>query len=135
MTALEYRGALVALADRLEGRLGTFYRSLLGEPVRSLGSGYWEFELVGGLRLGVFRPQPGQDDRFGGGSSGDFSLCLEVVNLERAIAQVIDLGATVPAPIRVASHGREVDAIDPAGNRLILYEPTGSRVVDLRTVP
>ena len=130
MMGFEYRGALVALADRLDGRLGAFYRSLLGEPVRSLGTGYWEFELVGGLRLGVFRPQPGQDDRFGGGSSGDFSLCLEVVNLEQAIARATDCGATVQQPIRIASHGREVDAIDPAGNRLILYEPLISQPPD-----
>ncbi|WP_199858214.1 VOC family protein [Limnothrix sp. PR1529] len=122
MDRLDYRGALVVLADGMGGQLGAFYRSLLGDPVRSIGSGYWEFGLTGGLRLGIFRPQPEQMERFQG-ATGGLCLCLEVVNLDQAIALVSDRGATLAGPVRIASHGREIDAIDPAGNRLILYEP------------
>ncbi|TAD77198.1 MAG: hypothetical protein EA001_10885 [Oscillatoriales cyanobacterium] len=121
-----YHGAMVALADRPDGRLRTFYRSLLGEPARSLGAGYVEFHLVGGLRLGVFQPQPDQADRFQVVASeaiGPMGLCLEVADLDAATTQAIACGATVRSAIRVVSHGRELDAIDPVGNWLILYEP------------
>lgn len=132
---LPHHGALVALADRPDGRLRAFYRSLLGAPARSLGTGYVEFQLVGGLRLGIFQPQPDQADRFqvddreaiaanpDQPALGPMGLCLEVVNLESAIDQAIACGARVRSAIRVASHGRELDAIDPVGNWLILYEP------------
>lgn len=149
---LTHHGALVALADRPDGRLRVFYRSLLGEPARSLGAGYVEFHLVGGLRLGIFQPQPDQADRFRAADPaaiadselnsginsglnsgiqsepepeiGPMGLCLEVPNLEAAMERAIACGARVRSAIRLASHGRELDAIDPVGNWLILYEPS-----------
>jgi predicted enzyme related to lactoylglutathione lyase len=111
-----------------------------------------EFHLVGGLRLGIFQPQPDQADRFratapaaisdselnseinSGINSGipsepepaigPMGLCLEVPNLEAAMERAIACGARVRSAIRLASHGRELDAIDPVGNWLILYEPS-----------
>jgi catechol 2,3-dioxygenase-like lactoylglutathione lyase family enzyme len=153
---LTHHGALVALADRPDGRLRVFYQSLLGEPARSLGAGYVEFHLVGGLRLGIFQPQPDQADRFRAAAPaaiadselnselnsglnsginsgiqsepepaiGPMGLCLEVPNLEAAMERAIACGARVRSAIRLASHGRELDAIDPVGNWLILYEPS-----------
>ena len=43
-------------------------------------------------------------------------------NLEQAIACLTNLGYTPPGEIIEASHGREIYAYDPAGNRLILHQ-------------
>ena len=43
-------------------------------------------------------------------------------NLEAAIAHLDVLGYLPPGEIMTASHGREIYAYDPIGNRLILYE-------------
>ncbi|MEH2113797.1 VOC family protein [Nostoc sp.] len=50
------------------------------------------------------------------------SLCLEVSNLEDAIAHLTSLGYPPPGEISIASHGREIYAYDPDGNRLILHQ-------------
>ncbi len=50
------------------------------------------------------------------------SLCLEVSNLEDAIAHLKTLGYPPPGNISIASHGREIYAYDPDGNRLILHQ-------------
>ena len=51
------------------------------------------------------------------------SLCLDVDDLDAAIAHLINLGYPPPGEIIVASHGREIYAYDPNGNRLILHQP------------
>lgn len=58
----------------------------------------------------------------GGARGGAMSLCLEVRNLESAIAHLTALGYPPPGEILTASHGREIYAYDPAGNRLILHQ-------------
>jgi hypothetical protein len=50
------------------------------------------------------------------------SLCLEVSDLEDAIAHITALGFPPPGEILTASHGREIYAYDPDGNRLILHQ-------------
>ncbi|MHC5860203.1 VOC family protein [Nostoc sp.] len=50
------------------------------------------------------------------------SLCLEVSNLEDAIAHLTSLGYPPPGEISIASHGKEIYAYDPDGNRLILHQ-------------
>jgi hypothetical protein len=50
------------------------------------------------------------------------SLCLEVEDLENAIAHLTALGYPPPGQIIIATHGREIYAYDPAGNRLILHQ-------------
>lgn len=82
---------------------------------------YAEFQLPG-LRLGIFKPRADQVDQFSAASSGGMSLCLEVVDLEGAIAHLTALGYAPPEPMLTASHGREVYAYDPDGNRLILHQ-------------
>ena len=50
------------------------------------------------------------------------AVCLEVADLERAIACLSELGYSPPGEIITASHGREIYAYDPTGNRLILHQ-------------
>ena len=82
---------------------------------------YAEFELPG-VRLGLFVPKVDHRPEFQAESSGAMSLCLEVENLEVAIATLTDLGYPPPGEIITASHGREIYAYDPDGNRLILHQ-------------
>ena len=56
------------------------------------------------------------------GGRGGMSLCLEVKDLEGAIAHLVAIGYPTSGEIIVASHGREIYAYDPAGNRLILHQ-------------
>jgi len=55
------------------------------------------------------------------------SLCLEVENLETAIAHLTQLGSPPAEPIITASHGREIYAYDPDGNWLILHQSHPSK--------
>ena len=102
-------------------RLVTFYQHLLGQaPVQQIPGVYAEFQLTG-LRLGIFRPKgdisPGEPRS----PTTGMALCLEVTNLETAIAQISALGYPPTSEIFTASHGREVYATDPDGNPLILH--------------
>ncbi|MBE9111554.1 glyoxalase [Nodosilinea sp. LEGE 07298] len=108
-------------SERFED-LVSFYSALLGQVAQPYQlDRYAEFGLPG-LRLAIFRPKLDQADRFNGPTSGAMSLCLEVVDLEAAIAHFTDLGYPPPGPVLNASHGREVYAYDPDGNRLILHQ-------------
>lgn len=118
---LEYSAIFVAIAD-CEGGLVTFYSRLLGlSPNPYIPQVYAEFQLPG-LRLGIFQPNPSHQGEFTAANSGAMSLCVEVGCLEHAIAHLIALGYPLPGEIVIASHGREIYAFDPAGNRIILHE-------------
>jgi catechol 2,3-dioxygenase-like lactoylglutathione lyase family enzyme len=129
--ALKCRAALVTLADRTDDILVRFYTELLGqEPVQWVPSVYAEFHLPG-LRLGIFNPKRSHQVEFASSSRGGMSLCIEVERLEDAIAAVHHAYTSMHLPlpkqptlsdIIIASHGREVYAYDPNGNRLILHE-------------
>jgi predicted enzyme related to lactoylglutathione lyase len=81
---------------------------------------YAEFELKK-LRIGIFRPKIEHQQEFNNlGSS--ISLCIEVENLEQAIATLTRMGYPPPGKMITASHGQEIYAYDPAGNRLILHQ-------------
>ncbi|WP_008317523.1 VOC family protein [Leptolyngbya sp. PCC 6406] len=98
-----------------------FYQGLLGQSPQPYQPGrYGEFHLPG-LRLALFRPQDSQVAEFNASTSGSMSLCLEVADLESAIAHLTRLGYPPPGAILTASHGREIYAYDPDGNRLILH--------------
>ena len=100
-----------------------FYRLVLQqEPEPFSPERYAEFHLPG-LRLGIFRPQADHQQEFAQSDHSGFSLCLEVENLETAIArfQRGNLGLN-RSQIQTASHGREIYVYDPVGNRLILHE-------------
>jgi hypothetical protein len=117
MTVL-YTDWFVTLADADGEILVRFYTLLFGqEPSVYIPKVYAEFQLPG-LRLGIFKPKHGEEFEGRGG----MSLCVEVVDLVGAIAHLTSLGYPPPGEIAIASHGREIYAYDPRGNRLILHE-------------
>ncbi|MBD3884152.1 hypothetical protein IFO70_20605 [Phormidium tenue FACHB-886] len=128
--SLQCSAVFVALADPDGKTLVQFYRALFGqEPALYQVGVYAEFHLPG-LRLGIFKPKLSHALEFAA-QAGSMSLCLEVEQLEAAIAAIeqayLDTPLTafnylLPEEITTTSHGREVYAYDPAGNRLILHE-------------
>ena len=98
-----------------------FYSQLLRkQPAIYRPSVYAEFQLPQ-LRIAIFKPKPESQLEFENHSSS-MSLCLEVEHLEEAIACISHLGYPPPGEIIEASHGKEIYAYDPAGNRLILHQ-------------
>jgi hypothetical protein len=106
--------ALVTLAAiELENSV-FFYSQLLGqEPKPYIPNVYAEFQLPG-LRLGIFKPKQTNQSEFENPSKSGMSLCLEVNDLEGAIAHLNALGYPPLGEILTASHGREIYAYDPA---------------------
>jgi predicted enzyme related to lactoylglutathione lyase len=120
MMVLHSSDVFITLVDPDGETLGRFYSQLFGlEPAVYIPSVYTEF-LLPGLRLGIFKHQEKHAAEFAG--TGGMSLCVEVDDLEEAIAQFTALGYPPPGEIAIASHGREIYAYDPLGNRLILHE-------------
>lgn len=118
--------AFVAIAAQDWPRAIAFYQALLDQsPQPYRENVYAEFHLPG-LRLGIFKPGAQHRAEFAQPAQSALSLCLEVTDLEGAIAHLTHLGYPPPQPIVAASHGREVYAYDPEGNRLILHQGTGA---------
>jgi predicted enzyme related to lactoylglutathione lyase len=119
---LGYKTVFIALADKNIYTLKAFYQRLFEKnPVVDIPNVYAEFQLPG-LRLGIFKPKALHEKEFSSLSSGGMSLCLEVEDLETAIAHLTALGYPPPGLIQETSHGREIYAYDPSGNRFILHE-------------
>ncbi|HEY9847920.1 MAG TPA: VOC family protein [Leptolyngbyaceae cyanobacterium] len=119
---LQCHSAIVTLATSDINKLIIFYTQLLQqEPVNYIPNVYAEFDLPG-LRLGIFRPKESELSEFQNSGQSTIGLCLEVNDLENAIAHFTKLGYPPPGQIITASHGREIYAYDPAGNRLILHQ-------------
>ncbi|MGP1374879.1 MAG: VOC family protein [Almyronema sp.] len=117
-----YQAAFLALASPQLETLVQFYQQLFEQkPEPYLPQKLAEFQLVG-FRLAIFAPKPDHQAEFTPIARGPMSLCLEVDDLERAIAHLQTLGHPATNPILEASHGREIYAYDPDGNRLILYQ-------------
>jgi predicted enzyme related to lactoylglutathione lyase len=120
--AFHYTTAFVTLAASDAETLVQFYAQLLEqEPKPYIPNVYAEFQLSG-LRLGIFKPKQSHRVEFENSAQSGMSLCLEVDDLEEAIAHLTTLGYPPPGEITTASHGREIYAYDPAGNRLILHQ-------------
>lgn len=119
------KDALVTLASVNLGCLVDFYTQLLAQnPTVTIPNVYAEFQ-ISGLRLGIFHPQKLHASEFETSAKSKVSLCLEVRSLEEAIAHLTILGCPPPGEISLTSHGREVYAYDPDGNRLILHQGNG----------
>jgi hypothetical protein len=120
---MRYTEAFVALASSQLEVMVAFYEGLLAQQATPFWPGrYAEWALKGGLKLGIFGPKADHQAEFAAEAAGPFSLCLEVENLEAAIAHLTRLGYPPPGPVQTASHGREVYAYDPDGNRIILHQ-------------
>ncbi|WP_414548938.1 VOC family protein [Anabaena sp. CCY 0017] len=118
----KYTEALVTIASVNFANLVKFYTQLLDKkPTSFIPNVYAEFQLPG-VRLGIFQPQKNHTSEFANSANSQISLCLEVNNLEQAIAHLTNLGYPPPGEISTASHGREIYAYDPDGNRLILHQ-------------
>lgn len=119
---LHCRDVFLTLATvRFELLVG-FYQQLFEQPPQPhISQSYAEFRLPG-LRLAIFQPNADHAAEFSASSSGGMSVCVEVENLETAIAHLTNMGHAPTQPIITASHGREIYITDPDGNRLILHQ-------------
>ncbi|WP_353929337.1 VOC family protein [Okeanomitos corallinicola TIOX110] len=119
---MQYNSALVTIATVNFDNLVNFYVQLLKqEPKKLIPNVYAEFK-ISDLSLGIFKPKQNNELEFTINSKSPLSLCLEVNDLEDAIAHLQNLGYPPPGEISTASHGREIYAYDPDGNRLILHQ-------------
>ncbi|TAE59722.1 MAG: VOC family protein [Nostocales cyanobacterium] len=119
---MQYNSVIVTIATVNLENLVKFYIQLLGqEPKKLIPKVYAEFEVYG-LILGIFKPKADHEMEFTTNNKSPLSLCIEVKDLEKAIAQITNLGYPPPGEIKTASHGQEIYAYDPDGNRLILHQ-------------
>lgn len=119
---INYSDIFVTLATQKVETVVNFYTKLFGiEPIVYRPQIYAEFQLEK-LRIAIFKPKSERQSEFDRRGGSAFSLCLEVENLERAIACLTDLGYPPPGEIITASHGKEIYSYDPIGNRLILHQ-------------
>ena len=113
--------AFVTLASINIEELVLFYTQLLRQPKLYIPNVYAEFQLPG-LKLAIFKPKHTNQSEFENTFKSRMSLCLEVTNLENAIAHITALGYPPPGEILTVSHGREIYAYDPDRNRLIIHQ-------------
>ncbi len=119
--------SLVTIASVNIEILVNYYEELFREkPCKYIPNVYAEFQLPN-LKLGIFKPKPTYEAEFINATQSKISLCLEVNNLENALAHLTSLGYPPSASVITASHGREIYIYDPDGNRIILHEGVGSR--------
>ncbi|MTJ08428.1 MULTISPECIES: VOC family protein [unclassified Anabaena] len=121
---MQYNSIIVTIATINFDNIVNFYTQLLEqEPKNLIPNVYGEFQIAS-LKLGIFRPKPENEAEFVTNAKSPLSLCLEVNNLEIAISHLTFLGYPPPGKISIASHGQEIYAYDPDGNRLILHQST-----------
>jgi len=111
----------VALSSQRVDRQIAFYKDFFSIEPSVHAPTYGEFSLPG-LKLAIFEPSAAHAEEFLQASSGPMSVCVEVGDLEGAIAHLTTLGYPPPGDIIHASHGKEIYAYDPDGNRLILHQ-------------
>lgn len=118
----QYTDAFVTIATIDIEKIILFYTDFLGDkPVKLIPKIYAEFQLSG-VKIGIFKAKKTNESEFINSVKSKMSLCLEVSNLEDAIAHLTVLGYPPPGEITTASHGREIYAYDPDGNRIILHQ-------------
>lgn len=119
---MKYQTAFLAIATQDLETLVNFYQTLLeNNPDPYIPNQYAEFQLEGGVKLGIFKPKDTHQNEFSQPQKSAMSLCIEVSNLDSAIAQLSALGYPPPGEVVTASHGSETYAYDSDGNRLILH--------------
>ena len=130
---MQYNSIIITIATVNFDNIVSFYTQLLEQkPKKLIPHIYAEFQ-ISGLKLGIFKPKSANEPEFVTYVQSPLSLCLEVNNLETAISHLRSLGCTPPGAISTASHGQEIYAYDPDGNRLILHqshqEGTGNKQI------
>ncbi|MGF1589088.1 MAG: VOC family protein [Pleurocapsa sp.] len=116
-----YRDIFITIASDEVELLVEFYHQLFQrQPTIYRPGVYAEFELEQ-LRFSIFKPKLERQSEFNNDNSS-MSLCLEVEDLQQAIADISDLGYPPPGKVIEASHGKEIYAYDPVGNRLIVHQ-------------
>ncbi|NJL64631.1 MAG: VOC family protein [Methylacidiphilales bacterium] len=119
---LQITDSLVTLASTNLEKIVDFYTAILSQqPIKYIPNVYAEFQLPG-IKLGIFKPKPTHQSEFANSNQSKISLCLEVKNLENAIAHLSHLGYSPTGEITIASHGQEIYIYDPDGNRIILHQ-------------
>jgi len=119
---LTFNRAYIAIAAIDITEMVNFYSKLLElKPEKFLPNVYAEFDSPQ-LRLAIFKPKIENVSEFDNSRGSGISICLEVVDIENAIAHLAHIGYPTSGNIMTASHGKELYAYDPAGNRLILYQ-------------
>ena len=117
---LDCRDGFVTLASKDFERLVAFYQQLFSRsPDVLIPQVYAEFKFPG-VRLGMFKPKGSEE--FASAANGAMSVCLEVADLEAAIAHASQISGAQLSDVMTASHGREVYLYDPTGSRLILHQ-------------
>ena len=115
-----YSDVFVAISSSNIQVLTDFYSQFLQQtPDIYRPAVYTEFRLEK-LRIGIFKPKLERQPEFENSNSA-MSLCFEVEDINMAIATLEKLGAS-SGKIIEASHGKEVYAYDPEGNRLIIHQ-------------
>jgi catechol 2,3-dioxygenase-like lactoylglutathione lyase family enzyme len=116
---MEIRRAFVTIAASNLEQSVRFYEQLLSQsPTAHIPTVYAEFQIRG-IQIGIYQPRDAELSS----THPAVSLCLEVENLTAAIAHLISLDCPPPGEILHSSHGEEIYAYDPDGNRIILYQP------------
>ena len=118
---LSLQAAFIALATAQLSRQVDFYNRFLKIAPTPYTATYAEFSLKG-LRLAIFVPKADNAAEFAASRSGAMSVCLEVSDLKGAIAHLQAIGYPPPGNVLSSSHGQEIYAYDPDGNRLILHQ-------------
>lgn len=114
--------AFVTLATPQLNGLTQFYEALLQVPPQLFVADVYAEFAIAGLKLSLFQPKAARQAEFATPNGAAISLCFEVEDLAGAIAHLTQLGCSPPGQIITASHGREIYAYDPDGNRLILHQ-------------
>ncbi|MBT9312870.1 VOC family protein [Leptothoe kymatousa] len=118
---LNIQTAFITLAAENLSEVVAFYQAFFQQaPTSHRPNRYAEFSLPG-CKLALFQPSSNHRAEFAGGAAS-MSICLEVDDLAGAIATLTNVGYPPPGEIIHASHGQEIYAYDPAGNRLILHQ-------------
>ncbi|MGK7897757.1 MAG: VOC family protein [Xenococcus sp. (in: cyanobacteria)] len=119
---LTYNRAYIAIASTNITKTVDFYSKLLQlEPEKYAPNIYAEFAHQQ-LRLAIFKPKIDNITEFNNSQGSAMSICLEVTDLENAIAFLKSIGYPPNNDVIVSSHGKELYVYDPSGNRIILYQ-------------
>lgn len=118
---MQLQTAFITLASETLSELVGFYQVILGQKANTQIPGRYAEFILPGCKLAIFKPNAEHGSEFAG-RAASMSLCLEVEDLSDAISTLNELGYPPPGKIIYASHGQEIYAYDPAGNRLILHQ-------------